>query len=135
MISGFDGFLFEPYSADNLREMAEITSRVKHQSEIARQKTALLMILSDISEHIDAVAFYMSQQKDRGVALKKLRAAAVRLEKFSTPELKALYYEAAMNFFEKVPPPPSAAYTGVSQRVKARMQAKMAKKLEGNYSE
>lgn len=132
VINGIDGFLFEPYSADNLREMAEITAKVKLQNEMNRKRTAMMLILQEVSEHLDAVTYYMSQKRDPAPALKKLREAAQRLTKFD-PKAKDVYIDLAVQFFGNVPPPLNAQYTGVSQRVRQRLAAKAAKKLEGKY--
>jgi response regulator RpfG family c-di-GMP phosphodiesterase len=134
VISGIDGFLFEPYSADNLREMAEITAKVKSQNEQNRKRAAMMMIVKDISEHLDAVSFYRSQSRDASSAMKKLRDACKRLEKFDQAG-RAAYVDVAINFFGNVPPPMNTRYNGVSVRVKKRLTARVGRDLDEKYKD
>ncbi|MCB0324859.1 MAG: hypothetical protein KDD69_14850 [Bdellovibrionales bacterium] len=131
VIGGIDGFLFEPFSADNLREIAEVTAKVKLQNELKRKQAAMQVLLKEISAHLDAVAFYKKRGRDPRAAMRKLAEAASSLEKFKGNTFAA-YVEAATEYFGNVPPPISE-YTGASQRVRARMEERMLRELEDQY--
>ena len=55
----------------NLKEMAEVTAKVKLKNEYVRMKGALEMFLKEVVIHLDAVAFYASQKRTSGVAKNK----------------------------------------------------------------
>lgn len=132
VIGGIDGFLFEPYSADNLREMAEITARVKHKNAVKRKQAAITMILKEVIAHLDAVAFYQSKGRDPVVAKKKLAASCQSLKKFKG-DTYDIYIELAIELFGACEPPAVASYSGVSKRIKDRLETKMLKDLEERY--
>lgn len=132
VITGIDGFLFEPYSADNMREMAEITAKVKHRNAMNRKKAAMKMILKEVIEHIDAVSFYKSKGKDPITAKKRLAESCQSLRKFRG-EVFDVYVEMAIELFGAAQPPAVASYSGVSKRIKDRLETKMLKDLEERY--
>jgi response regulator RpfG family c-di-GMP phosphodiesterase len=134
MLNGIDGFLFEPYSADNLREMAEVTAKVKFKNEQARLKGALEMYIREVSIHLDAVAFYAAQQRPSVIAKNKLTESCTKLKKF-TKENWDIYTSVLSDVLTNVLPPEGIQYQGVSRRVRERMKAKMMKDLESQYKE
>lgn len=133
MLNGLDGFLFEPYSADNLREMAIVTAEVKHKNELERTKGAIELFLNDISKHLDAVAFYASQKKDSTTASNKFKTACGKIQRFKK-ENWSMYTEVLTDIFSNISPPASTQYRGVSNRVRERMKAKIMKDLENEYN-
>ncbi len=135
MLGGFDGFLCEPYSADTLREMAETTARVQNENLRARQQAAMTMILSDVSRHLDALTFFLAQERDSPIARRKLEESAAKLRKFLTPDARDAYVEAAIVHFESARLPLSTCYRGVSKRIKQRLTAKMTKHFADEYIE
>jgi hypothetical protein len=132
VIGGIDGFLFEPYAADSLREIAELTAKIKLSAENNRKKAAVALLLKEVQTHLDAVAFYTKKGGDSAVAKRKLAEASERLKRFKG-EMFPLYVDAAVDFFDAVPAPISVSYAGVSERVKARLEAKMLAELEAQY--
>jgi response regulator RpfG family c-di-GMP phosphodiesterase len=134
MLNGMDGFLFEPYSADNLREMAEVTAKVRLKNEIAKKRGALELFLNEVTKHIDAISFYASQKRDPTIAKNKLTNSCNKLKRFKTEDWN-MYTEVLVDVFSKVLPPATAQYQGVSKRVRERLKSKMMKELEDEYNE
>lgn len=132
LLIGIDGFLFEPYSADNLKEIVEVTAQVKTRKEAERRKAALEMFLKDISFHLDAVAFYCSQGRDALLAKKKLVEACNNLKSFKDNEFD-VFIDTATEHFSKVQPPLTSQYNGVSERVRQRLKNKMLNQLGSKY--
>ncbi len=132
VISGIDGFLFEPYSADNLREMAELTAKVKKQNSDKRKRIAMRILLTEVAGHVDALAFYRSKGKESASATKKMNDACDRLGNFKNENFE-LYVDEMINVFGSMPPPANASYTGVSLRVKKRLEEKRLAQLEAEY--
>lgn len=132
MLGGIDGFIFEPYSADNLREIAEVTAKIKKRGELRRKKAALTVIFREINMHLDAVCFYRKRGKEHTIAIRRLNEAAKNLKRFDG-ELFPIYVETLIEFFEQVPPPMNLSYDGASERVKARLEKRMLEELEAQY--
>ena len=129
---GIDGFLFEPYSADNMREMAEITAKIKKVNSDRRKLAAMKMILKEIAQHLDAVSFYKSQGKETTAASKKLKEACEKINKYKE-EFFEMYLEAMRDVFSKISPPASSSYTGVSSRVKKKLEEQRLAELSSEY--
>jgi response regulator RpfG family c-di-GMP phosphodiesterase len=132
MLHGVDGFLFEPYSADNLREMAEVTAKVKFKNEQARLKGALEIYLREVSTHLDAVAFYAAQKRPSEIAKKKFTESCTKLIKF-TKDHWDMYTDVVSDIFTNTLPPEGTQYQGVSRRIRERMKAKTMNELENQY--
>jgi response regulator RpfG family c-di-GMP phosphodiesterase len=132
VVIGIDGFLFEPYSADNLKEMAEVTAKIKKLNSDKRKLAAMKMLLKEIAKHIDAVSFYKSQKKEVPSATKKLHDACEKLKKYRE-EYYEIYLEAMIDVFQKMTPPQNNLYTGVSLRVKQKLEQKRLVELETEY--
>ena len=124
--------MFEPYSADNLREMAEITAKVKKQNSDKRKRVAMRLLLTEVAGHVDALSFYRKKGRDAAKATKKLNDACERLQKFKK-DCFDLYIDEMITVFAGMPPPAVASYTGVSLRVKQRLEAKRLAQLEAEY--
>ena len=134
VLGGLDGFLFEPYSADNMREMAEITAAVKHRNALGRKRAAIGMIMREVVSHFDAFAFYRSKGKEGVMPLKRIRDALSGLPDIaSDKEIYAIYVDVACEIFSNALPPAEKAYQGVSQRVRERLEAQALQKLEEKY--
>lgn len=132
VVDGLDGFLFEPYSADNMREMAEITAAVKNRNEIARRKAAMSMVLVEVIEHLDAVAFYRSKKRDYHIAFRRLEESSERLKRFKE-EYAEIYLEALLDAFGGIEAPALTSYHGVSTRVRERLEVRTLEKFDQKY--
>lgn len=133
MMTGADGFLFEPYSVDQLEEITILSTKVKKERSVAREKVALKLVVDDIIKQFDKISYLRSKQIDSGAAEKKFKAM---FEFFKTlsPEAIDYYYEIAIPAFEEAKIPVIELgvknYAGVSKRIKKKTDEKIAKKLE-----
>lgn len=133
VMSGFDGFLFEPYSVENLLEITQIAARVRKERSRAREEAALRLLITDMMNQIDLIAYLKQTQGEGGRAMKKLRETCAMLKSLS-PESFELYRSLAMDLFEQAPLPKKVfqrkAYSGASSRVKRKMEDKLLAELE-----
>ena len=134
-MSGFDGFLFEPYSVDNLLEITQIAARVRKERSRAREEAALKLLISDLMNQIDLVAYLKQMQSESGRAMKKLRDTSAMLKTLA-PESFELYQGLAIDLFEQAPLPKKVfqrkQYSGASSRVKKKMEDKLLAELESD---
>lgn len=134
VMGGIDGFLFEPYSANNMREMALICSQVKARNELGRKRAALTMLLQEIWKHLDAVALYRASGREASPAERKLKEGCANLKQYGE-DIFEIYVEAAIEVFGAAEPPKGRTYCGISTRVKAKLEALALKKLEQKYQQ
>jgi CheY-like chemotaxis protein len=132
MIGGVDGFLLEPYSADSLREMAQIAATVKDKNERRRKKMALKVLLKEISGHLDALAFLHAYGKDGGRAERQMKQCCENLTKLCHEDME-LYTESLLEVFEDLPLLVNTSYRGVSKRVRDKFEEHMMREIEERY--
>ena len=133
MMQGFDGFLFEPYSVNQLVEITQLASVVKKERSETRSRAALSLMLSDIISQIDVVAMLKSLGCDVSRATKKLSDLGQSLRSMGSSCVN-LYHDLAIKFFGEAHPPSeldaARRYRGVSDRVRKKMGDKLAQQLE-----
>lgn len=131
VLIGADGFLLEPYSVDNLVEIAQLAARVKRERSLEREQTALKFLVDDVIKQIDRVAFIKSCGFDVGRNLKKLKEMCQVFNDLQS-ESQEVYFEIAIEQFinAPLPPVPDKNYKGVSERVRKRMEAKLIEEME-----
>ena len=125
---GADGFLFEPYSVDQLLEMTQLANQVKAERSGTREKAAINLLVNDVIGQIDQVSYIKSCQIDIGSSMKKLRELC-NIFRNLEPDKLSVYYESALKFFEDAPLPKnvyqSKKYGGISGRIKKKMEEKI----------
>lgn len=135
VMQGFDGCLFEPYSVDTLLEITEIAARVHKERSQAREEAALRLIISDLMNQIDLVAYLKQTTNESGRAMKKLRDTAAVVKTLS-PESFQVYQRLAVDMLEAAPLPKRVfqrkAYSGASSRVKKKMEDKLLAELQAD---
>lgn len=133
VISGFDGFLFEPYSVDNLVEITDIAARVRKERTQAREEAAIRMLMADIMNQLDLVAYLKQINGESARAFKKLKDTCAVLQTLTT-EARGVYERIAIEMLENAPLPKKVFqrkhYSGASSRVKKKMEDKLLAELE-----
>lgn len=133
---GVDGFLFEPYSVDQLVEITTLSAKVRRERGLARERVAITLTVTEMVKQLDLVAFLKGAGTEPGTSIKKLRDLAQPLHNLNSETLP-IYWEVAMKTFEEAPPPKKAMrvdnYKGASSRVKKRMEQKMVEKAEAMF--
>ena len=129
---GADGFLFEPYSVDQLVEITDLAAKVKAERSLAREQAALGFLLNDVMQQIDLIAYLRSAGYDVGRGMRRFKQMCTV---FGTLEGESLdlYYNLAVDKFIEAPFPKKmyqANYKGASKRVKEKMEKKLLAKLE-----
>ena len=131
-IDGVDGFLQEPYSADDLRKIAEVADRIRLMNEEKRQRAAMLAGLREMLEHIDAIATYSTCAQDTTIPKYKLEEAAQSIDKYRK-QFFQVYVNMLIEETAKSKPSPVKTYAGPSQRIKQRLRDKTLNKLDTTY--
>jgi AmiR/NasT family two-component response regulator len=122
LLSGANGILMAPFSIEDLSNVIAISTLVKKQRALARQKQALRILIDEIINKLDAIWYNYCNAQPAGLAIRELRSAAAVLKGLSEDEVE-LYYEIAGKMFDEVPVPPVIpkkveVYLGASSRVK-----------------
>jgi DNA-binding NarL/FixJ family response regulator len=133
MLIGADGFLFEPFSVDELVEITALATRVKKERLAAREMIAVKFLLKDLIKHLDAL-YMLNSMSMNGVATRnRFEQLCSNLQKLH-PESRHLYFELAVDMFGRVPTPNmdrmGRRYEGTSRRVKERIERRVLSDLE-----
>lgn len=132
VISGADGILFEPYSVNQLVEITQLAAQVKLERSEKRERAALALLLNDVANQVNILAYLRSLQQETGVGDKKLREMCHTFQTLK-PESKKAYFEVILDRFADSPFPRhiyQKAYKGASKRVKDKMEAELLEKLK-----
>lgn len=121
---GVDGFLFEPYSVDSIREMSVIAAKVKLENERKRERAALQLLLYDIVRQLDYIATAKHFETVFGRTMRELKQACSILTKLG-PESLAMYYELCEEAFTNAQVPQLRKATTASKRVKKKVVAQL----------
>lgn len=135
VLMGAHGVLCHPYSADRLKEIAELATKVKGDCANNRKKVAIQMLLNEVIKEYDKLATYIARGFPYERAKKKF-ADKIKSLQSAQGEAFDSYIGVALDFFEKVPPPaPKEDYKGGSKRVKDKLEAKLREQFERECAE
>jgi DNA-binding NarL/FixJ family response regulator len=129
---GADGFLFEPYSVDQLVEITELAARVKLERSQEREAAALNFLLRDVMHQIDLIAYLKAVGYDVGRGMKRFKQMCTVFQALEGESL-GVYYGIAVETFSEAPFPKQIyqkSYSGASKRVRERMEKKLLEELE-----
>lgn len=132
VLIGADGFLFEPYSVDQLVEITNLAARVKKERAEEREQAALTFLLKDIMHQMDLIAYLKANGYDVGRGFKRFKQMCTVFQTLE-PASKELYYKLAVDLFSEAPFPKKIyqkSYSGASKRVKEKMEKKLLAELE-----
>ncbi len=101
---GMDGFLFQPFSVDALRETTELAAKVKSKSASQRQGASKHLLLNSIVPSVEKLNDLFLEGKKLDFVKADLRAL-IRALADSFGENPEGYYQALINLFEKVDVP------------------------------
>lgn len=125
VLAGFDGFLFEPYSVDQLLELTSLAAKVRKERGAQREEAAMKFLLNDIINQIDQIAFLKASGIDMGMSVKKLKDLCSVLKNLE-PSSREIYLKVAVDTFEAAPVPKKIfqrkIYGGASSRLKKKQE-------------
>lgn len=137
VLSGFDGFLFEPYSVDNLLDITQISAKVKKERSQAREEAAMKLLITDMMNQLDLLAYLKQSNSETTRLLKKLKDTAGFLKTLNADSTN-VYLKVAVDTFENAPLPTKVfqkkTYGGASSRIKRKMEDKLLAELEKESS-
>ena len=132
VLIGADGFLFEPYSVDQLVEITELAAKVKKERSRTREVAAMSMMLTDVMSQLDMMAYLKSAGYDVAGGQRKFAKMCSFFSSLSE-DSRALYYEQVVQRFIDAPLPQKvfqSNYKGASSRVKKKMEEKLLAEQE-----
>ena len=131
---GVDSFLLEPYSSERILEIVELAFRVKSERAELRNRVALTLLVTDLVDQINLVAFLQSSGFDTTASMKKLSDLCRPLRELGE-EAQSVYFDIISTLFPEASFPHhfqgSEQYRGLSDRVRKRMERKLVAELEG----
>lgn len=136
VLMGADGFLFEPYSVDNLVEITQLSARVKKERSETREAGAIKFLLNDIMQQIDLIAYLKGAGYDVGRGIKRFKDMCGVLKTFEGSS-RDLYMKLVVDVFEAAPFPKKIYeknYAGASSRLKKKAEQKMLEQLEAGMA-
>ena len=134
ILAGLHGFIVEPFSAENLGEVANIAAKVKRENIVKRQMKALRMLIPDVIKHIDAFNVFHSKGKNTSHITRRIEKSCSTIKTLHGDILDK-YIDMAVESFSEVKPKVAAQYGGISKRVKRRMEQKALEEMEKEYEE
>ena len=129
---GMNGFVFEPYSVDNLKDLEPLAKKLKLDNQQIRLRYSLEILFMDIAKHLDAVAFLTSSGKNPSIANTKLNESCAGLQNFRS-QLSAGFFDVAARTFAGATPF-GGAYSGPSRRVAERLKERAIAEIERKYT-
>lgn len=137
MMLGGDGMLCEPYSVDSLLEITLLAARVRKERASERHKIALGIMVKDLISQLDLVCCLKANNCELGLSIRKLKDVSAMIQALDAESLP-VYFEVMQQAFIDAPLPPKALgtkkYGGVSNRVKKKMDQKLAEEIEKQMS-
>lgn len=118
--SGIDGFLFEPFSADGLKDSAMIALRIKVHAGSARLKIALTFFISTVLTNLPVGRTLDLQAMPE---FRNLKEVCLKLKEMCT-ESGQSFTQIVEDMYEELTPN-KGEYQGHSQRVKERFLAEV----------
>ncbi|RMG41621.1 MAG: hypothetical protein D6719_08220 [Candidatus Dadabacteria bacterium] len=73
LVEGGDGFLFEPFSVDTLKEITELAIKIRNKRLDLRERAAFKLLADDAVKYIDKVIEARLEGRDPGYDMKMLR--------------------------------------------------------------
>lgn len=132
LMSGVDGFLYEPFSVDMLREISKIAERVRKENSDKKISAATGLVIDSMSAAIDKKAAELAAGKPRRPYSKRLQLAAKLFRGLSESGLLS-FYKTLFSVTENSKPFEKEAaeaegYQGASELVKKKYAQKEEEK-------
>jgi len=131
---GADGILCEPYSVDQLSEIAELATFIKRERAKERERGAISLLIDDLAKQVDLVSVLSATGGELGQSRRVLLDLS-RIAQGLSESGKEFYFERIIEKFSNLPPPPKAfqasSYNGASERVKRLLSKKRAQLMKG----
>ncbi|MCS6961761.1 MAG: response regulator [Deltaproteobacteria bacterium] len=135
MMDGADGILCEPFSVEQLREITHLATRVKKERSEARERAAISLLVPEIAKQVDLVAAIRSSGMEPESSLKVLKEMAQKVKDRGEFGLE-VFLELFENYIVNLPAPiinqSVKSYSGVSKRLKAKIERKVMEKYSVN---
>lgn len=122
IMDGTDGFLFEPFSVDSLKQVAAVASRIKGEHERRRKEAAMKLVIGDLIKALDEYSAAVSNDKgafQNSRERKAFHKASATLKKFRGNDV-GIYLDLAPPMFEAAPPR-IKFYKGASRRLQKKL--------------
>ncbi|NMC63980.1 MAG: response regulator [SAR324 cluster bacterium] len=130
---GVDAFLLEPYSSEQLKEVVDFSFDIKQERAEVRQQVGLSLVIIDLIDQINLIAFLKSCGFSTARSMKRLKELCLPLKEVSGQSLDT-YFNLVERLFTSAPFPthfnPDEYHRGVTERVRERMERRIIRDLE-----
>ena len=130
--AGADGFLLEPFSVDEAREISGVAAGLRKERRLVREIASYKAVGRKLVEQVDALATLKRINAPIGVAVRALRESCRMFELLDAESLERaqrIIFEA----FDKAKPPPDVmkeiGYAGPSKFVRKRLAERLLSKF------
>ncbi len=135
MMDGADGILCEPFSVEQLINITKIAIRVKKERSEQRQRAAISLMVPEIAKQTDLVASIKASGMEPETSFKVLKEKMEKIRSMDESGIN-IYLELMTSHIENLPAPilntTIKPYTGVSRRLRQRIEQKVAEKVKGD---
>jgi DNA-binding NarL/FixJ family response regulator len=126
--AGADGFLLEPFSVDEAREISSVAAGLRRERRLLREIASYKSVARKLVEQVDTLATLKQLKAPLGVALRSLRETCRMFDALDGESLERaqrIIFEA----FENTQPPPDVVkeigYAGPSKFVRKRLAERL----------
>lgn len=135
MTGDYNGLLLEPYSADNLRVVAETAKKVTGEALQRRKKIGMQTQIKEVVKYLDLTALDVYMEDDHRKHMRDFKEVCKPLKKSATKS-KELYLETLTELCADAKPRTAEKidvgdmYSGTSSRVKKKLKEKLKNQQE-----
>jgi response regulator RpfG family c-di-GMP phosphodiesterase len=129
LLAGADGFLFEPYSIDDLVDMSKLAAKIKKKRLVSRQMLSLDFMIKDLIRLVAVYSRLKMMACDTRKAYARLKGVSDAIKSFE-PEVQAAYLQSVVETFMLVPVPDPIFEKLKNERIRSvRLRQKLAENL------
>ena len=96
VVEGADGVLLEPFSAESMQEVIDLSMRIKRERKLARQRAAVGVVVKEIVKNLDLASDTLRDGRTPVTRMRALNGLHETLENLESDALP-LYYEALLD--------------------------------------
>lgn len=125
---GVDGYLFEPYSSDSLREAHFLAQKIHSERVTRRQASAVDVLIGSLITQIDSAALHLHDKTSIEMELKKMRAVSKTLKSLPK-DIEEIYFRRLMERFMEAELPEIKPQPKVEQKAAQQSRRVIVKKI------
>lgn len=132
-MAGFNGFVVEPYSSEQIIEVLDLAEKLKNEARVSKNRVGLTLLATDVIEQIDLIALLKASGFDTNKSRERLREMCLPLQNLEE-ESRQLFQHILFTLIDQVKAPVrknlGEDYRGLSDRVRRRMENRILSEVE-----